>query len=408
MRFTFATAITVLPVFTTASPQGIKQGGTAIPLAFYKHSSLVNADKSINSEALKFHVASTTAKILRGFDNFEKNTGAPHPSAIKGAQKRGSGGEPLGVLPANPNFWLGTISIGTPPNTYIVLFDTGSSDLVLPGADCDDSCNGHERYESLTSVDLGEPFIIRYANGESAFGHQYADNVTIAGLTANGQTLGAASHYSRGLKIERFAADGFMGLAFQSLSHYNQSPVFVTLVTQGQTDDPVFAFNLAYPNAELYIGGTNPEMYIGDFSWAHVVQHGYWEVIMDNVLGNGQIVLTNIIAIIDTGSSLIHGNPSSVAKLYEAIGGTYLPDGRGAYTFPCDAVPSVSLTFGGTSFPIPPETFNIGTSSGDPSRCMGAIIAGRFPSWIVGSFFLRHVYTAFDMSNACVGFATLA
>ncbi|KAF9219066.1 Asp-domain-containing protein [Gyrodon lividus] len=402
MRFTFATVITAWPVFIAASPQGVKQGGTAIPLALYKNSSLINADKSVNSEALKSHVASTTAKILRGLDNFERNTGVPHSSAVKDARKRGSGGEPLNDLPDNPYLWFGTISIGTPPKTY-----TGT-DLVLPGADCDDSCNGHERYESLTSVDLGEPFIIRYVNGESAFGRQCADNVTIAGLTANGQTLGAASHYSHGLQIKQFAADGFMGMAFQALSHYNQSPVFVTLITQGQTDDPVFAFNLADRDAELYIGGTNPDMYIGDFSWAHVIQHGYWEVIMDNVLGNGQIVLTNIIAIIDTGSSLIHGNPSTVAKLYEAIGGAHQPNYLGAYTFPCDAVPIVSLTFGGTSFPIPPETFNIGTSADDPSRCMGGIVAGDFPSWVVGSVFLRHVYTAFDMRSARVGFATLA
>ncbi|KAF9220291.1 acid protease [Gyrodon lividus] len=227
---------------------------------------------------------------------------------------------------------------------------------------------------------------------------------------ANGQALGAASHYSRGLEIEQFVGDGVMGMAFQAISEYNQSPVFQTLVTQGQTDEPVFAFNLAYPDAELYIGGTNRDMYIGDFSWAHVIEYGFWEVTMDNVLGNGQVVLTNIAAVIDTGSSLIHGDPSNVATLYEAIGGAYNnePNDRGIYTFPCDAVPSVSLTFGGTSFPIPPAAFNVGTTADDPSRCIGAIIAGRFASWVVGSVFLRHVYTAFDPTNVRVGFATLA
>ncbi|KAF9219073.1 Asp-domain-containing protein [Gyrodon lividus] len=406
MRFSpLATVITALPVFIAASPHGIKHGETAIPLALYQHSSLVNADKSVNSEVLKSHVASTTAKILRGFDNFEKNTGTSHPSAVKGARIRGSGGEPLTELPDKPYVWFGSISVGTPPKTYTVLFDTASSDLLLPGADCDNSCDGHELYESLTSVDLGEPFILRYANGESAFGRQCADNVTIVGLTANGQILGAASHYSRGLQIERFVPDGLMGMAFQAISVYNQSPVSLTLVTQGQTDEPVFAFGLTDFDAELYIGGTNPDMYIGDFSWASVIQHGFWEVTMDNVLGNGQTVLTNIPAIIDTGSSLIHGNPSNVADLYEAVGGT---PNNGIYTFPCDAVPSVSLTFGGTSFPIPPETFNLGTTAVDPSRCIGAIVAGRFTPWIVGSVFLRHVYTAFDLRNARVGFAMLA
>ncbi|KAF9221208.1 Asp-domain-containing protein [Gyrodon lividus] len=408
MRFALAMVITVLPVFIAALPQGVKQGGTAIPLTLYKHSSPVNADKSVNSEALRSHVAFTTAKILRGFDNFEKNTGAPHPSAVKASLKRGSDGEPLGSLPDEPNTWFGTISVGTPLKTYIVLFDTGSSDLLLPGDDCDDSCDGHEIYESSTSVNLDESFVVRFANDQSAFGYQYTDNVTIVGLTANGQTLGAASHYSHGLQIEQFIPDGLMGMGFQAISEYNQSPVFQTLVTQGQTDEPVFAFSLVDPVAELYIGGTNPDMYIGDFSWAHVIQHGFWEVTMDNVLANGQTVLTNIATIIDTGSDLIHGTPSDVAAFYEAIGGTYEPNDHTFYTFPCDAVPSVSLTFGGVSFFIPPETFNMGTSADDPSLCLGAIVAGRFTSWVVGGVFLRHVYTAFDLVNLRVGFATLA
>ncbi|KAF9229014.1 acid protease [Gyrodon lividus] len=408
MHFILVTVITALPLFIAAAPRRVKQGGTAIPLTLYKHSSLVNADKSVNSEALKSHVASTTAKILRGFDNFEKNTGAPHPSAVKGAQQRGSGGEPLNTFSGNPNFWAGTISVGTPATTYIVLFDTGSSDLVLPGADCDDSCDGHKIYQSSTSVYLGEPFDLLFGNGDSAFGHQYTDNVTIVGLTANGQTLGAASHYSRGFQSKQFAPDGLMGMGFQAISEYNQSPVFQTLITQGQTDEPVFAFSFTEPDPELYIGGTNPDMYVGAFSWARVIQHGFWTVIMDSALGNEQTLLTNVVAIIDTGTDLIHGKPSDVAKLYEAIGGTYEPNAHGLYTFPCDAVPRISLTFAGTSFSIPPETFNIGNIGGDPPRCIGGIVAGRFTSWIVGRVFLRHVYTAFDLRNSRVGFAILA
>ncbi|KAF9220541.1 acid protease [Gyrodon lividus] len=411
MRLTLLTVITVLPLFAAAH-QRVKQGGTAIRLVPYKHSSLVNDNKSVNLEALKSHVASTTAKILRGFDNFEKNTGAPHPSAVKGAQKRRFGAEPLYPFHNNPDNWAGTISVGTPPKTYIVLFDTGSSDLFLPGADCDDSCDGHEHYESSTSVYLGEPFVLQFGNGESVFGHQYADNVTIVGLTANGQALGAASHYSRGFRIDEFAPDGLMGMGFQSISEYNQSPVFQTLVTQGQTDQPVFAFRFAAHEGELYIGGTNPDMYIGAFSWAHVIQPGFWEVTMDSILGNGQIVLTNIAVMIDTGTDLIHGDYSDVEMLYEAIGGTAeFDDDRGFFNFPCDAVPSVSLTFGGISFPIPPDTFSIGFTPNDPLSCTGAIISRRgnpMRTWIIGRVFLRHVYTAFDFGNSRVGFATLA
>ncbi|KAF9224609.1 Asp-domain-containing protein [Gyrodon lividus] len=416
MRFTLATAITALPVFVTAVPQLAKQGGMAIPLTLSKGSSLVNADKSVNFEALNSHVASTTAKISRGFDNFEKNTGAPHP-AVKGARQRASGGLPIDSLTARPMLWFGTITVGTPPRLYTVEFDTGSGhvflirDFFLPGVDNDGTCDGHDLYDpqsSLTSVDLNKFFVVLFGNSDNAHGQQYTDNITIAGLEAIDQTLGVAQHYSPGLQVGRFFPDGLLGMAFQAMSSNDASPVFQTLVTQGQTDEPVFAFNLAGPNPELYIGGTNPDMYIGDFSWTSVVQHGYWEVMMDNVIGNGQVTLTNVPCIIDTGSHYIQGTPLDVANLYGAIGGTRAPNSNAFYTFPCDAIPSVSFTFGGTSFPISAAALNLGMNPKNPSMCIGSIVADNHRSWIVGSIFLSSVYTAFDLANVRVGFATLA
>ncbi|KAF9226171.1 Asp-domain-containing protein [Gyrodon lividus] len=400
MHFTLVTTLTALPFFVAASPQRVNQGarGTAIPLS--KRSSLVNADKSVNLEALKSHVASTKAKILRGFDNFEKNTGAPHPFAVK----RATGGLPLDAFEFG-TAWSGTISIGTPPS-----FHTGA-DLVLPGSGCDASCNGHTLYDPASSssfVYLGEPFLINYGNDETAFGQQHADNVTIVGLTATDQTFGVASHYSWGLQVRQFPPDGLMGMAFPSLSVYRQSPVFQTLVTQGQTDEPVFSFNFAAPRPELYLGGSNPSMYTGDFIYAQVTEQSYWQVNMDNVVVNGEVVLTNVNSIIDTGSELIHGTAKDVATFYAAIGGARSPDDPEFYIFPCKNVPSVSFTFGGTSFPILADSLIHGTADSESIDCYGAIIVGKLPFWVIGTAFLRNVYTTFDVANARVGFATLA
>ncbi|KAF9220173.1 acid protease [Gyrodon lividus] len=409
MHFTLATAITTLPFFVAAAPQRVKQGGTAIPL--FKHSErLVNADNIVDLEALDSHAASTRGKILRGLDSFEKNTGAPHPSAVKRARKRASNGLSLDPFDVG-NLWFGAVTIGTPPQTYTVLFDTGSSDLVLPGVDCDNSCIGHALYNpasSTTSVNPGLPFVIHYGMSDSAFGQQHTDNVTIVGLTATDQTFGVASHYSWGLQIRQFSPDGVMGMAFQSVSTYNQSPVFQTLVTQGRTDEPVFAFNLAGPGPELYLGGTNPDKYIGDFSYTQVTEHGYWQVNMDNIVVNGEVLLTNINSIIDTGAALIHGLPEDVATFYEAVGGAPLPNYPKFYTFPCDNVPMVSFTFGGTSFPISTDTLIVGLAYEGSSDCIGAIIAENDPYWVVGAIFLENVYTIFDFANVRVGFATLA
>ncbi|KAF9220427.1 acid protease [Gyrodon lividus] len=410
MHFTLVTALTALPFFVAASPQRVKQEarGTAIPL--YKRSSLVNAnvDKSVNLQALNSHVASTRTKILRGFNNFEKNTSASHPSAVK----RASGGLPLFPFDV-ANIWFGTVTVGTPPRMYTVVFDTGSRHVFLIWCvDCDASCHGHATYDpdsSSTSVNLEEPFSTEYGIGDSAFGQQYTDNVTIVGLTATRQTFGVALHYSEGLRQERFTPDGVMGMAFQPISEYHEGPVFQTLVTQGQTDEPVFAFNFADPRPELYLGGTNPDMYTGGFTYTQVTEIGYWRIGMDVVL-NGEVFLRNVDSIIDTGTELIHGLPEDVATFYDAIGGTPRPGAPDVYAFRCDDVPSVSFSFDGTPFPIPAEFLSIGYDNEDPSKCYGSIIAGyaEIPFWIIGAVFLDHVYTVFDVAKARVGFAMLA
>ncbi|KAF9218100.1 hypothetical protein BS17DRAFT_358817 [Gyrodon lividus] len=146
MRFTLATVITALPFFIAAAARPAKQRGTAVPLS--KLSWPVNADKSVNFETLNSHIAATTAKILGGVDNFEKNIGALHPSAVNGAWKRDASRLPLVLLPDPLHRWFGTISIGTPPRNFAgtlaltlqrmcssliltVLFDTGSGHVFL-------------------------------------------------------------------------------------------------------------------------------------------------------------------------------------------------------------------------------------------------------------------------------------
>ena len=61
-----------------------------------------------------------------------------------------------------------------------------------------------------------------------------------------------------------------MGMAYQSISAYNSPPLFQNLVAQGQVTEPRFAFKLAESGAELYLGGTNPKLYEGLFTYVPV------------------------------------------------------------------------------------------------------------------------------------------
>ncbi|KIJ15000.1 hypothetical protein PAXINDRAFT_78068 [Paxillus involutus ATCC 200175] len=70
------------------------------------------------------------------------------------------------------------------------------------------------------------------------------------------QTLGVTSQQSSGFEVANFPMGGLMVMAFQSISAHGTSPVFWILVAQGQTDQPVFSFNLVAPWPRLCIGSS--------------------------------------------------------------------------------------------------------------------------------------------------------
>jgi cathepsin D len=64
-----------------------------------------------------------------------------------------------------------------------------------------------------------------------------------------------------------FPPDGFVGLGFQSISQFNASPLFQTLISEGVVTSQVFGTKFATSGSELFIGGTNSALYTGSFTY---------------------------------------------------------------------------------------------------------------------------------------------
>ncbi|KAI9444480.1 acid protease [Lactarius indigo] len=410
MYFSPALIIAAFPFLVVAAPfEERSRGGISIPIA--KRSGFRNADGVVDVAKLQRGLRRTAAKIQRGFEAFERNTGAVHPSAsqLKGLRKKGSG-DPL--IDDIEEMWYGPITVGTPAVTYTVDFDTGSSDMFLPASKCDSSCSGHTLYNpksSSTSSDVRQTFELQYADGSTVSGEQYTDTVTLAGYKATRQTLGAATTFSSEFQSDQFPADGVLGMAYESISDYGASPVFQTLVSQGQVSVPVFSFYLSESGSELYIGGTNKDHYKGSFTYMPVTTLGYWQGPFDKISVKGRTVVRggDFDAIIDTGTTQVVGDPENVQALYDRIpGSNYV--GSGIWTIPCDFNTSVSITFSGKEFQINASTFNLGRILPDSSDCVGGFGAmDQFGIWTIGDVFLRNVYTTFDLGKNRVGFASL-
>ncbi|GLB33562.1 putative peptidase A1 family protein [Lyophyllum shimeji] len=363
--------------------------------------------RALSSSSVLELIRKLDSKMHRGFQAFLRNTGAYHPNDKRQTAKRATGSDEL--TDDGGTLWHGTISLGTPPVSFTVDFDTGSSDLFLPAQTCQVNCEGHIAYDtdaSSTARNLNRTFSLSFGDGSTVHGNQFTDTVIIANLTATNQTVGAASRYSTGFAIDQFPPDGLMGMAFPQISNFPANPVFQTLIAENKTTARQFAFKLTNSGSELFLGGANNSQFIGSLSINPVVREGFWQVSLDAVNVNGAAAVVAQSAIIDTGTTLVLGNWNSVSAVYAAIPGSQAATstiGPGFFTYL-----SISLTFGGKAFAISPSTFNLGLAAPGSSDCVGGIAAINENFWIVGDVFLQNVYTVFDVGNSSVGFATLA
>lgn len=312
--------------------------------------------------------------------------------------------------------YYGPISIGTPPQEFNVIFDTGSSNTWVPSSKCYSiSCLLHRRFDSSASSTFNAnntEFQIRYGSG-AVEGFISNDVMEIGGIRIPDQDFAEVTK-EPGFTFALGKFDGIMGLGYDTISVNKAVPPFYNMVNKGLIDEAMFSFWLARAadnsvlGGELTFGGYNEERFEGKLKYAPVTRKGYWEVKLDKFsIGDKELKMDIGRAAIDTGTSLI-ACPTEIADaINERIGAK--KSFRGMYTVDCSAIPTlpdVSFTFGGHTFSLPASDYILQTAGGCISSFMGIDIpAPAGPLWIVGDAFLRHYYTVYDLKNDRVGFA---
>ncbi|KAL2473464.1 Aspartic proteinase A1 [Forsythia ovata] len=229
--------------------------------------------------------------------------------------------------------YFGEIGIGTPPQKFTVIFDTGSSNLWVPSAKCYFSvpCFFHSKYKSSRSSSYkknGKSAAIHYGTGAiSGFFSQ--DNVKIGDLVVKNQEfIEATREPSVTFLVAKF--DGILGLGFQEISVGNATPVWYRMVKQGLVKEPVFSFWLnrnvkEEEGGEIVFGGVDPNHYKGKHTYVPVTRKGYWQFDMGDVLIDGKptgYCGGGCSAIADSGTSLLAGPTTVVTMINHAIGAT--------------------------------------------------------------------------------------
>ncbi|KAL4255013.1 peptidase A1 family protein [Abortiporus biennis] len=134
--------------------------------------------------------------------------------------------------------WFGNLTVGTPPQTFTVVFDTGSSTLEVPGIQCGTACENQRTFapsKSSTFVDGGLTGNVTFGTGvgvDPVIGDNWqlslrsaTDTVSVGGLSVD-----SVNFYLITNQTPTFASDPFDGIQGMSAS---AEGFFAGLINQG-------------------------------------------------------------------------------------------------------------------------------------------------------------------------------
>ncbi|XXG77243.1 hypothetical protein AAC387_Pa08g1428 [Persea americana] len=227
--------------------------------------------------------------------------------------------------------YFGEIGIGSPPQRFTVVFDTGSSNLWVPSSKCHFSvaCYVHAKYKASISTTYkknGKSAEIHYGTG-SVSGFLSQDNVQVGDLIVKDQVFIEVTS-EPGVTFLAAKFDGIFGLGFQEISVADVVPVWYNMLKQGLVQEPVFSFWLNRNSGdeeggEIVFGGVDRNHYKDEHTFVPIKQKGYWQFDMGEVLIDGRTTgfcPRGCSAIADSGTSLLAGPSGIITQINHAIG----------------------------------------------------------------------------------------
>ncbi|XP_033008575.1 gastricsin-like [Lacerta agilis] len=317
------------------------------------------------------------------------------------------------------SFYFGEISIGTPPQNFLVLMDTGSSNLWVPSVYCNTAaCGNHHRFNpsaSSTYSNNGQTYTLSYGSGSLTVMLGY-DTVQVQNIVVQNQEFGLSQNEPSS-PFYYASFDGILGMGYPGLAVAGPT-IMQQMLRQGQLSEPIFSFYFSrQPTAqyggEMVLGGVDNQLYSGQITWTPVTREYYWQIgIQEFAIGSQATgwCSQGCQAIVDTGTYLLAVPQQYMGNFLQAVGGQQY---NGEYVVNCNYVqnmPTITFVISGSQFPLPPSAY----VTNNNGYCTVEIEATYLPSptgeplWILGDVFLKEYYSVFDMSNNRVGFAPSA
>eukprot|EP00474_Spongospora_subterranea_P008364 CRZ08822.1 hypothetical protein [Spongospora subterranea] len=311
--------------------------------------------------------------------------------------------------------YYGTVSVGTPPQKFKVVFDTGSSNFWVPAKTV--RTPNHSKYDhdaSRTYQSNGTELSIRYGSGDIS-GFESKDTVGVAGMNIS-EFAFMETTVEHGMSFWFAKFDGIVGMAFPSISVGGLAPVYQALYDCGIVYNRMFSFFLPSSpeeQGELTFGGLDVSRYAGPMNWFPLVTKTYWQIMADSV-ALGATCVFNQTVIVDTGTSVMIGPKAYVDEFIHSLKAPMIRLNGQSFTSCAltGSFPNFRVVFNNVNFDLTPDQYLIKTKVSNVELCMVGIMGMDVPSgvdggksWILGDLFLRQYYSVYDVDNERVGLA---
>lgn len=304
-------------------------------------------------------------------------------------------------------YW-GSISLGTPPQPFKVIFDTGSGNLIVPSSTCNSAgCKPHTKYNTKSSTtssaiqnEKGEGNAeISFGTGNIA-GDFYRDRMCIGDSLCIDSNFIAADQESTE-PFQEIPFDGIMGLGFKDLSMGKGFNIIDDLADGGMLPGGQVSFYLTDGgDSEVTFGGYKSEYLASDILWARVDLESYWQVSIDDITFDNQpkkLCGGGCNVAVDTGTSMLAGPSDLVDKLTNMLGAK---DDCSNF----NSLPKLGFQIGDKVLNLKPDDYMDSKGSECSLSFMSLDVPPpKGPLFIFGDPFLRRFVTIFDRNGAGSG-----
>jgi cathepsin D len=319
----------------------------------------------------------------------------------------------------------GPVSIGTPPQNFQVVYDTGSSNLWVPGPNAVKWVPGKHHFhseKSSTYIANGTNFSIMYGSG-AVQGITDDDDVSVAGVTVKKQVFGETTK-EPGAAFVVGQFDGILGFGWPSIAVNQMRPYFNRLVDEGSVlEAPVFSFwlsaNPGKDGGELTLGGVDPTKHdASTMKYVPTSAQDYWRASAESMSFDGEVIASKLEAVFDTGTSLLALPLMEAIKINNKMGCMnigieceYTKQTSANSTCPDPStLPTFEIKMAGNTFTLSGEDLLIKVVQDGQEVCLSGFMGfpGPLPRGIgviLGDVFLRKYYSTFDVANKRVGLA---